>query len=618
MVSGLSYVTNCGSNAGLQVAKKGITIGFKKTAKPIEFYKVRWEVTITESLAMFRDLRRWLKLLLIIIFAGGVMLTAWSLYEEDGRLRHDLFVKAKIAANGIPPAQVQALQGSDADLTSPEYLALKRLMEGITASDEKVRFAYIMGQRDDGTIFFFVDSEPPESEDYSPPGQEYGEATEVVINSFAFQKELTGGPDSDRWGTWVSAMIPLLDPDTGKLIGVYGMDLDARYWYLSLFLAAAPVLLGTLLFLFLVMTFLYISEQKQRETDILDESRRAIQASEERYRLIFNSSPLGIVQIDREGIILAVNRKFADFMGVSVEKLIGFSTLSELMNPGLRAAVQEMLRGKQGYFEGEYTSVLSEKHSILRMLGEPLLNDEGKVYGAISIFEDITERKKTEEALFKANIKLNLLNSITRHDILNQLLALKGFLELSHDHRSNPEKLDNCLSRAVQAANTIERQIGFTKDYQDMGVKAAIWQDLEENLIKAKGGLPVERITIDIKDTNYEIFADPLFEKVFYNLIDNTLKHGGDHVTAIRISARETGEGLEILYQDDGAGIPDSKKKTLFDPVHAGQKGFGMVLTAQILAITGITIIETGIFGKGVQFEIRIPRGGYLRKKSPG
>lgn len=565
---------------------------------------------------MVKDIRQWLKGLIVIILVGGALLTAWSMYDEDSRLRNDLFVKAKIAANGISPSQVQSLRGSDADLISPNYQALKDLMTGITDADPRVRFAYIMGRRLDGTIFFFVDSESPDSDDYSPPGQVYEEATDTVIQSFERDEELVGGPASDRWGTWVSALIPIRDKETGGLIGVFGMDLDARDWYVSLILAATPVFLGTLLFLLLALTFIYVSGQKQRETEILDRSRRTIQESEERYRLIFNSSPLGIVHIDREGIILAANPKFAEFIGVSQDKLVGFDTVNKLMNPGLHSAIQDILMGKHGYFEGDYTSVLTGKRTILRMLGEPLISEEGKVTGAIGIFEDITDRKQTEEALFRANSKLNLLNSITRHDILNQLLILKGYLELSHEYSGDPEKVNDFLNKAARAAHIIERQISFTRDYQDMGVKAAAWQDLEENVIRAKGALPVERIRIEMKDTDYEIFADPLFEKVFYNLIDNSLKHGGDHLTMVRISTRDDGEGLEIVYEDDGAGISYPIKKSLFDQVIAGQRGFGMVLTGQILAITGITIHETGIPGKGARFEIRVPPGGYRKKGS--
>ncbi len=55
-----------------------------------------------------------------------------------------------------------------------------------------------------GSVFFLVDSEPPESEDYSPPGQTYPEASAILLNTFVSGKETTEGPLTDRWGTWVS------------------------------------------------------------------------------------------------------------------------------------------------------------------------------------------------------------------------------------------------------------------------------------------------------------------------------------------------------------------------------------------------------------------------------
>lgn len=362
------------------------------------------------------------------------------------------------------------------------------------------------------------------------------------------------------------------------------------------------------------MASLSIIERKQKESELLRDSRSVIQASEERYRLIFTSSPLGIVQIDKDGIIVTVNQKFADFMGTSVEDLIGFNTLADLKNPGLLAAVHAILEGKEGYFEGEYVPGVSGKRLILRMLGKPLIRHEGGVTGAISIFEDITDRKQMEEALFRANAKLNLLNSITRHDILNQIMALTGFLELSRDPENDTERQRYFIERAKKAADTIEHQINFTRDYQDMGVKSAIWQDIGGVIVSAKGKLPVEDLAIETADTEYEIFADPLFEKVFYNLIDNSIKHGGSRLTSIKVYALEREEWLEIIYEDDGGGVPDDMKQSLFEHGGGPQKGLGMILTRQILAITGITIKETGISGKGARFEIRVPIGGYRRK----
>ncbi|HII77131.1 MAG TPA: HAMP domain-containing protein [Methanolinea sp.] len=228
----------------------------------------------------------------------------------------------------------------------------------------------------------------------------------------------------------------------------------------------------------------------------------------------------------------------------------------------------------------------------------------------------LSEQQQTADALHHANSKLKLLSSITRHDILNQLLALKGYLELAGDTELGSEQQRRFLESAKKASDNIERQISFTKDYQDMGVKSATWQEIGLALTRARGALPLEHLLIKAEGTEYEIFADPLFEKVFYNLYENSLKHGGEGMTTIRISTRETGEGLVILYEDDGVGIPENAKKFLFAQEMTPQKGLGMFLTGQILAITGITIVETGVPGRGARFEMLVPKGGFRKAKS--
>jgi signal transduction histidine kinase len=108
-----------------------------------------------------------------------------------------------------------------------------------------------------------------------------------------------------------------------------------------------------------------------------------------------------------------------------------------------------------------------------------------------------------------------------------------------------------------------------------------------------------------------DVFADPLFEKVFYNLIDNALRYGGEGLTAVRISARETDAGLLLACEDDGAGISDEDKKRLFERGYGKNTGFGLFLVREILGITGITIRETSEPGHGARFEMLVPKGMY-------
>ena len=240
-----------------------------------------------------------------------------------------------------------------------------------------------------------------------------------------------------------------------------------------------------------------------------------------------------------------------------------------------------------------------------------VLDSRGKVIATIAQGQDITERVQGAEALRNANRQLNLLSSITRHDILNQLTALRGYLELSHDVINDPKTLLGFLEKEEQAAGTIQRQITFTKDYQDLGAAAPAWQNVNTSITKAVAGLPMRAVRVNVDKHDLEIYADPLFLKVFYNLIDNALRYGGEQMTTIRVSSQESDSGLTILCEDDGVGITEEDKKRLFTRGFGKNTGLGLFLSREILAITGITITENGTPGKGARFEITVPKGGY-------
>jgi signal transduction histidine kinase len=237
-----------------------------------------------------------------------------------------------------------------------------------------------------------------------------------------------------------------------------------------------------------------------------------------------------------------------------------------------------------------------------------------RVFGVI---HDITERKRVEKNLRTVTKKLNLLSSITRHDILNQLMVLKGFLVLAKDRAKDPE-LEDFLLKARKSTDTVERQIVFTRDYEEIGMKEPVWQSVSMNLVRAKGNLDVEGVRFIQEPPDIEVYADPLFEKVFYNLIDNSLKYGKPRLTAIHVSFKETDNSLTIFYEDDGAGISEQDKKFLFERGFGKNTGLGLFLVREILALTGITIRETSVGTGGVRFEITVPEGAYRFRHDSG
>jgi len=239
---------------------------------------------------------------------------------------------------------------------------------------------------------------------------------------------------------------------------------------------------------------------------------------------------------------------------------------------------------------------------------------DGKTINVAGTFQDITERKRVEEALALASKKLSLLSSITRHDINNQLMALNAYISLSGDAINNPAELKEFIGKEQTIADAITRQISFTKDYEDLGVKAPIWQNVTAIFKNVIPRLPMRNISVDSGDPDLELYADPLLEKVFYNLVDNALRYGGEKMTAIHVTTRKDNGVLVIAVEDDGNGISAEDKKKLFTKGFGKHTGLGLFLSREILSLTGITIRETGEPGKGARFEIAVPNGGYRMK----
>lgn len=238
----------------------------------------------------------------------------------------------------------------------------------------------------------------------------------------------------------------------------------------------------------------------------------------------------------------------------------------------------------------------------------------GALVGCLNLFrEELVrqneEQSKTQAAYLTANKKLNLLSSITRHDILNQLTALLGYLELSKEICTDPQLLD-MMDKEQRAADAIRKQIEFTRHYQDIGVKSPEWHDLQSIFDRLQSAFHHETITLvsDLAPTG--IYADPLFPLLCQNLIDNSVRHG-ETVTTIRFSTEQKQNSLLFVYEDNGTGIPDTDKVKIFERGYGKNTGMGLFLAQEILAITGLSMRETGIYHKGARFEIDIPDGSY-------
>ena len=194
-------------------------------------------------------------LLMVLLLFAGLGASIWIWLKVDGGERAEIILQARQAAFGVDMEDIKALSGTEADLQQPVYLQLKKHLAKTKLANSRCRFHYLMGRKADGRVFFFVDNEPVGSEDESPAGQVYTEISSGLLVAFDEKREITDGPVTDRWGTWITALIPLLDPADGHLVAVFGMDIEARTWYLNIAqVAALPVSLTIVL---IVMIFFF-------------------------------------------------------------------------------------------------------------------------------------------------------------------------------------------------------------------------------------------------------------------------------------------------------------------------------------------------------------------------
>jgi PAS domain S-box-containing protein len=342
-----------------------------------------------------------------------------------------------------------------------------------------------------------------------------------------------------------------------------------------------------------------ISDRKKLE----DTLRR----SEDRYKAIFGTQLAGIIIIDASTKkIIEVNPYAAALIGLPAERIVG-QVCHRFICPAeegkcpvldLGQAVDRAERvlinaaGVQIPIDKSVTCIMQDDHPYL-----------------IETFHSITDRKSLEDSLKLMNRKLQILSSAMRHDINNKLTVLSGYTELMKSVISD-DKILNYIRSEERALSDIEKILRFTKEYENLGVKTPGWQDVQDSVRRVSGQIHTDQITIRNDTAGLQVFADPMIERVFYNLIDNAVRYG-QTATRIQVRHEQHDDGHYIIFEDDGLGICPEEKEKIFARGFGKNTGLGLFISREILAITELEIHETGEYGHGARFEIRVPEGKY-------
>jgi len=345
----------------------------------------------------------------------AVRLTACSV-DRDRREAH--IGDARLVAQAINVARVRALSGSEADVHSPDYLRLKEQLSHVRAARTGCRFAYLVGKKPDGRLFIYVDSEPAGSKDESPPGQLYTEAPEPLHQVFATGQCAAYGPYTDRWGTWVSAFVPIRGPGAGEVLAVFGMDLDQRTWWAEVIRRSA-LLVGLVLLTALLSSLLLILRLSRRR---IKAEHEAFVQSEERFRDIIFSMADWVWELDENGVYTYSSEKGFELFGPARDDVLGKRPF-DFMPADEAERVAPIFAGlvarKAPIRDLENWNIARNGERICLLTnGVPILDQQGNLKGYRGVHKDITRRKHAEEELRLSEARLHAITDSAQDAIL--------------------------------------------------------------------------------------------------------------------------------------------------------------------------------------------------------
>lgn len=329
---------------------------------------------------------------------------------------------------------------------------------------------------------------------------------------------------------------------------------------------------------------------------------------EERYRGIFNNSEAATFLIapgDAGPRIEEANYMGTALLGSAAGNLIGEPVTRFLDDPGAWDELQGRVRRDNAVY-GYETRFRRTDGAVVQVLVSGGRLPDGRV---ILTLVDITARKNAEDALREANTKLNMLGRLTRSDLMTAVSALLDRIAEGTRQFDEPA-VHHYLDSLEEDARLVQRRAEITRDYQDLGLRPPGWQPVQEVVHEATSRLPLHGISVRPWVERLEVFADPMLDRVFANLIENAVRHGKT-VSQVVITYQIQEDGLSIYVEDDGVGIPAAGKEEIFAYGIGSGGGLGLFLVREILSITGMTIRETGTPGEGARFVIHVPLDGY-------
>lgn len=354
-----------------------------------------------------------------------------------------------------------------------------------------------------------------------------------------------------------------------------------------------------------------ITDRKRAEQRFLE--------SQQKFAALFNGNPEATAYTDPDMHILDINPRFTSLFGYGLDEVKG-KHLNDVVVPRNLTEEAKMLdeRTAKGFVYHDTFRIRKDGSLIPVSVSAAPISIQSRLAGYIAIYKDISQRKKTEQALQTAmkrleimNEKLRVVGGLSRHDIRNKLASISGNAYLARKELSGNSKVVNYLAEIETAVQQSAKILEFARAYEMLGAEELAYVDIEKTVCEATSlfaNLKQVKVTNDCHGLT--VLADSLLRQLFYNLIDNSLKHG-EKTTGIGVHCEKTSQDeLNLIYEDDGTGIAYVDKPKLFKEGYSksGGTGYGLFLIKKMMEVYGWSIQETGEPDEGARFVITIPK----------
>ncbi len=604
-----------------------------------------YQATLERSSSRTEKLQ--LPLTLLIVLLSGLVFTESVALKTDQDARDELLNQARIAASALNPDHIEALAGSQDDLSNPDYLILRRQLVSMAASNPRFRWLYVMLLRD-GTIPFAVDSVAEDSPDHAQPGQVYQQPPPELFGVFSVGQAVAVGPYRDAYGRFASGFAPIRDRVGGQVVAVLGLDVSATAWQQALARQRVLPISITLLISLLYVGFFVLRQR-------LWESAQRLAVHSQRLAEAQRVAHIGSWAYAPQTGQVSWSDEMFRILGVDPQG--GAPCFPEGHQPLIHHDDWESYQSvvcTAGDFDGQefefraFQPDGSPRYIALR--AEVQRNHAGQIVQVMGTAQDITERKQAEvvlsaahTALEETNLRLQRASQVKSeflanmsHEIRTPLNAIIGMTGLLLDTEQTTKQRE--FTETIRTSGEV--LLALINDILDFSKIEARKLDLEKhpfvlrNCIEEALDLVTSKATEKQLDIAYVLDGDlpttfvgdvTRLRQILVNLLSNAVKFtdAGEVVTSVAAQRRDPDPNgtpqyqLHFAIRDTGVGIPISRRDRLFQAFSQidasttrrfGGTGLGLAISKDLSELMGGTmwVESSGIPGEGATFHFTI------------